>query len=78
MNQPEKFIRRCRPAEKEAIAKILSKLGEGDLTGLDVKKLKGSDTSFRIRKGDIRIIFFVNQEKRFIVEKITYRSDHTY
>lgn len=56
---------------------ILTKLLSGTLKGLDIKKLKGRNDIFRVRKGDLRIVY--RQEgKRIFVLLIERRSEGTY
>ncbi len=45
---------------------------------IDLKKMSTIDNCFRIRKGDIRILFFINETDELIVsivEMIGYRGD---
>ncbi len=44
---------------------------------LDIKKLKGREDIFRLRKGSIRIIFRVSNNKVFLL-KIERRNSDTY
>ena len=59
--------------EKELLLKIES----GELAGLDVKKLKGRGDIFRVRRGDLRVIF---QRKNGAVSilAVERRSEGTY
>jgi len=49
---------------------------KGEKSNVDVKKLKGAwDGYYRLRKGEIRIIFDLDYERRTLfVEKIDFRS----
>lgn len=58
---------------KEILLKIKSK----NLEDLDIKKLKGREDVFRIRKGKLRIIFIYKKQKIYILS-IERRSDNTY
>lgn len=77
MDKIEKAIRRLIPEEKRQIKRILLKLNCGDFSGLDIKKLTGREDIFRVRKGDIRIIYRV-AEKEIYILTIERRSEKTY
>lgn len=77
MDKIQKFLKRLNKKERVVVLEILSQLEHGSLEELDVKKLKGEDYVFRIRKGDIRII--VSRDgARFRVIRIERRNDTTY
>lgn len=45
-------------------------------TGLNIKKLSGSENSYRLKVKKIRAIFVINFElKQMIIRKIGYRKD---
>ena len=69
----KKFSTKERVWSKEIIAKIVS----DDTQGLDIKKLKGRDDIFRVRKGDIRIIYQKKEKQIFILE-VGRRNEKTY
>jgi len=76
--QAKKFIERenLRPEIISELAKLLKKM-RGESVSIDIKKLKGDWQGFyRIRKGEIRIIFELDfQEHRIIVSKVDYRGN---
>ena len=57
---------------------ILVKLKGQQFRGLDMKKLKGRDDIFRVRKGKIRIIYRIDSDSQIFVLAIEKRSDTTY
>lgn len=59
-----------------AIKDILLKITGNDFTGLDLKKLKGRNDVFRVRKGKIRIIF--RKTETISILAIERRSDNSY
>ena len=65
--------RRAHLASVSLIVKILS----NDLTGLDLKKLKGEESTHRVRIGKIRIKFVSTSVGNTIVD-IDIRGDNTY
>ena len=78
MNRIEKFIHNLAPKERWLIQETITRLGHRDLTGLDIKKLKGFSDLFRVRLGRIRIIFQMNAEISPRVLDISNRNDTTY
>lgn len=72
-----KALKKLTPKEKKWVKGILIKLQSDQLKGLDVKKLKGRDDIFRVRKGDLRIIYRITIGKVFILA-IERRSESTY
>lgn len=56
---------------------ILLALQRGALGNLQIKKLKGCEDIYRVRKGDLRIIFRKDHDDIFILA-IERRSDTTY
>ena len=57
MDRIDKELRRFSTKERAWIKTILEKIKKNDLTDLDVKRLKGKPDIFRVRKGNIRIIY---------------------
>ena len=67
----EKFIRKQEERVQERLLKAIYKLPEGT----DIKKLKGSEL-FRLRVGNYRVIYSVDDEiKVIMVENIDNRGD---
>ncbi len=77
MDKIGKALRRLGLKEKRRLKEILLEVSSSKLTGLDVQKLKGRKDVFRVRKGDMRIIFrkIDNEVKILILER---RSNKTY
>ena len=73
----EKEIARLSAKEKEVVHNILVSLDSGNTHGFDIKKLRGHDDIFRVRKGDIRVIFRIVQGE-YIVVGIKRRNEKTY
>jgi mRNA-degrading endonuclease RelE of RelBE toxin-antitoxin system len=72
-----KVLNKLTKKEREAVRDILEKINKNNFKGLDVKKLKGRDDIFRVRKGKIRIIFRKVNKSIFILS-IERKSDKTY
>ncbi|MCK5460153.1 type II toxin-antitoxin system RelE/ParE family toxin [Candidatus Parcubacteria bacterium] len=78
MDKISKALKKFSPKEREKIKEILLKLKNNSLNRFDIKKLKGSDDIFRIRKGDIRIIYKINKNNDLFILTVERRSDNTY
>ena len=57
MDRVRKFLRKLPVSMQTEIDSLLHKVETGNTAGLDIKKLKGYKGLFRIRKGNIRIVF---------------------
>ncbi len=67
----EKFLRKQTPKTQQNLMKTIYKLPDGT----DIKRLKGYDL-YRIRVGNIRIIYSITEEIRVInIENIDNRGD---
>ena len=72
-----KALKKLGAGERERVREVLEKLGSGKTQGMDVRKLRGRDDIFRIRKGDIRIVYR-KQKGSISVLLIERRSEKTY
>jgi len=77
MDKIEKALNKFNSREREKLKKILIQIDKKDFQNLDLKKLKGRDDVFHIRKSNIRIIFrkIDNSIKILSIER---RSNNTY
>ena len=57
MDKIEKALNKLSSGERERLKKILVQIDQKDFQNLDLKKLKGRNDVFRIRKSNIRVIF---------------------
>lgn len=73
----DKALRRLALKERRAIGELAVRIQKGGLAGLDIKKLRGTDDIYRVRKGDLRIIFRKSADDVFILA-IERRNDTTY
>ncbi len=73
----KKALNKLSAKEKSAVLYILNKLLNNDTKGLDIKQLKGSANIYRVRKGDIRIIYTVI-DGNIRVLTIARRNEKTY
>lgn len=77
MDKIQKLLNSLSKKEKSKMKEILLKIKSKNLEDLDIKKLKGREDVFRIRKGKLRIIFIYKKQKIYILS-IERRSDNTY
>lgn len=59
----KKFIDKLPKNEKQRIVKAIEKLPEGE----DIKKLKGHDNIYRLRIGDYRILYTVDNGEFVVI-----------
>ena len=77
MDKISKALKKLSLKECKQIQELLVKIESENIAGLDLKKLKEQENIFRVRKGNLRIIF---QRKNEVVAllAIERRSDNTY
>ncbi len=73
-----KAVQKFTSKEKQTVKGILGKIENWDFQGLNVKKLEGREDVFRVRKGRIRIIYRLNQNREIFILAIERRSEKTY
>ncbi|MEK7652906.1 MAG: hypothetical protein AAB358_00260 [Patescibacteria group bacterium] len=78
MDKIAKALEKLSPREREQVRDLLMKIKKNDFIGLDLKKLKGYDDIFRVRKGKLRIIYRRDGKAGIFVLKIERRNDTTY
>jgi len=77
MDKIGKALKKISEKEKKELKGILKNIKLGNISGFDVKKLKGHDNVYRIRKGVLKIIF-LNKDDDIKILVIERRSDNTY
>ncbi len=78
MDKIKKALQKLTPKERKWVKEILRQLDAGQKMNLDIKKLKGRDDIFRVRKGDIRIIYRVDANGKLFILTIEKRKENTY
>lgn len=78
MDKIEKALQKLTLEERERIKEILKQLKSGKTSGLNIKKLKGREDIFRVRKGNIRIIYRKDEKSNIFLLSIERRGDNTY
>lgn len=77
MDAIKKALKKLSAQERDRVRDVLTKLASGKTQGLDIKKLQGRDDIFRVRKGDIRIVY-QKIGKAVSILLIERRSEKTY
>ena len=77
MDRLDKALQKLGREERGKIKEVLERIATGRLEHLDHKKLKGRRDVFRVRKGDVRIIFRTEGDRVFILA-IERRGKDTY
>lgn len=77
MDVIQKALKKLSEKERVRVKEILTKLSSGNLRGLDIKKLKGRSDIFRVRKGDVRIVYRQG-DKNISILLIERRNEKTY
>lgn len=77
MDKIAKALKKLSKNERDAVRLLLIRIQQKDYKALDLKKLKGYNDIFRVRKGRVRIIFRLNNGDVFVLA-IERRSDTTY
>lgn len=78
MDKIEKVLQKLTPEERKIVKDILAKLKRRQFKNLNLKKLKGRNDVFRVRKGKIRIIYRADSVSQIFILSIERRSDTTY
>ena len=74
----QKALHNLSPKERKHISLIFGDIRKGEVNDYDVKKLKGHDGIYRVRKGSLRIIYRITKEGEIFVLVIERRGDTTY
>lgn len=77
MDKIDKALSKLTFKEKERMKDIIKALQLGRFDNMDIKKLKGFKDIFRVRKGELRIVYQL-LGRRIIILKIDKRKEDTY
>ncbi len=77
MDKIEKALARLSSKEQAWVKEILAELNSNNAAHLHIQKLKGHTDIYRVRKGDVRVIFRKTSMGVFILA-IERRSEKTY
>ena len=74
MDKIQKFLNSLEKKERLIFLQVLEDIGRLNLSKYDIKPLKAAKGYYRLRKGNIRIIFLKGKNKGFI-SSIARRKD---
>ncbi len=77
MEKIKKILAKMSEKERSVCKTLLIRIKKNQLSGLDVKKLKGRNDIYRVRKGKVRVIYRVIGEKTKVL-RLEKRNDNTY
>lgn len=78
MDKIDKFLKKLQARERRQIEEIVGKVVKNDLQKLDYRKLRGSQNLYRVRKGNIRIIFKKTDDQNAAILSVERRREDTY
>ena len=78
MDRIEKALRALSDKEKTALRSILARILARDFLGLEVRKLRGYDAIYRVRKGRMRMLYRIERDGAVRILAVERRSDTTY
>ena len=73
----KRLLAKFNQEEREILEALIEAIVSLDWERLDIKKLKGYQNVFRVRKGNLRIIF-LKEQKRIFIMSIDRRNEKTY
>lgn len=77
MDRNKKFLKKLSDKEFSLVQKTLEKIQSRNISKLDIKKLTGYKDVYRVRVGNIRIIF-LDTPKEIQILEIARRNEKTY
>ena len=77
MHKIDKFLAKLDAERREKIFAVLLQIQSGNFKNLDIKKLKGEISLYRVRVGRCRIKFETTQSGINIID-IDFKNDNTY
>ena len=77
MHRIDKFLAKLEPKSRKKLLETLLQIRTGNFQDIDIKKLKGEVSRYRVRVGKCRIIFETTRDGINIIS-IEMRNDNTY
>lgn len=78
MTELEKFLRKLTAKRRAKIEPVIEKVVVRDFSDMNMSKLGGFDNLFRVRQGNIRIIFSLSTDEPVKLIRVEFRGDTTY
>jgi mRNA-degrading endonuclease RelE of RelBE toxin-antitoxin system len=73
----DKALKKLSAAQRKALLELIAEIEAGRINDLDILKLKGFKSLYRVRKGDLRLIVRRTSED-YRVMALEWRSGRTY
>jgi len=77
MHKIDKFLAKLDVERREKVLAVLVQIRSGNLQNLDVKKLGGFESKYRVRVGKCRITFEMYNGGNRLLD-IDFKNDNTY
>ncbi len=77
MDRVTKFLKKLSKRDRKTIQIVIEQLYADDTKSLDIKKLKGGGNLFRVRRGNVRIVYSL-YGSNIVIVKIEFRNEATY
>ncbi|MFH1178220.1 MAG: hypothetical protein V1711_00635 [bacterium] len=77
MHKIDKFLARLDAERRRKVFGVIERIGKGDFSGLDMRKLRGSLSVYRVRIGNVRVKFIMSASGIRIFS-IDNRGENTY
>lgn len=78
MDKIAKALQKLSLKDKKKIKRILELILKGDFSHFDMKKLKDRDDVYRVRSGNLRIIFRKTDGGKIFILAVERRNESTY
>lgn len=78
MDKIDKFLKKISQKDRKKIDDLVSGVISRDFTGINCKKLKGYSNVYRVRKGDFRITFTIDENEFVDIISIGRKQEDTY
>ena len=78
MKDMEKFVSKLNLKDKRKVLEIMEQIKKGNLANLNIKKLRGKDKIYRVRKMQFRFICEMDNNHSLQVIDVSRKDDTTY
>jgi mRNA-degrading endonuclease RelE of RelBE toxin-antitoxin system len=78
MDKIAKLLRKITKKERQRIRKLMILIETRQWDGIDIVKIKGTINYYRARKGRFRLVFYITQDDRVIIDDVRVRQEDTY
>lgn len=78
MDRIAKALQKMSVKDRERLKEILRAIAEQQCEHMDIQKIRGRDDIYRVRKGDFRVIYRLDNSGKISILAVARRSDTTY